>query len=178
MKTKALAILLMIFTFVGCKNEKKEEVKIIEEKSNSFTITLNATVIKDDSFHIYYNEDGSANFTEENSVWAEFKGSNSPQKITFKLPEDVYPNQLRIDFGVNKNQENIIFNNISFLYNDNNLDMNWEVFLSNFWPNELNTKIDRPAQTIIPIKSENYFGPSFYPTESLKTSLLNIGKKQ
>ena len=124
MKTnKILFITLLVITLVSCKNDGKSEStegsvsKIEEVKSNQLKITINALVLKDDSFQVYYKEtDDKTPFDEKKSKYAVFKGNSSPQDIVFALPEDELPSYFRFDFGINKEQSEIVINNIKIEY--------------------------------------------------------------
>ncbi|WP_264520036.1 hypothetical protein [Flavobacterium sp. N1994] len=176
MKSKLISILSLFIVLTSCKN--KEESQPVETPAkaveNKFTITLEAKVIKDDAFHIYYSEDGSQNFTEDKSVWVEFKGNPNPQKIKFELPENIYPTMLRLDLGTNKDQENIEFINLNLKYFNSTKDMKWGDFLTYFRPNELVTGLE--TNLIKPIKKDPYVGPSFFPMDAMKPMLENFGK--
>ena len=49
-------------------------------------------------------------------MWMAIKGSEAPQDIVFTLPKDVLPTQLRLDFGMTKDQAPIIINSFSMNY--------------------------------------------------------------
>ena len=61
MKKIALLSLVFVTTFVSCKNNEVSEKESVSTEGSAeakqdtvFTITLNATVLKDDSFQVYY----------------------------------------------------------------------------------------------------------------------------
>jgi hypothetical protein len=118
MKRKPIFTFLIILLIVSCKDlEQKTNDKIINENTQNFlSITLNAKVLKDDSFQVFYKYENEAPFLEENSKWVEFEGSVEPQQIVFNLPENEIPNFIRVDLGVNKNQSPIVFNSLKLNY--------------------------------------------------------------
>jgi hypothetical protein len=121
-------ILVSSLVFLGflnsCKNEENKsnesilEKEIETKKDSLFTIVLNATILKDDSFQIYYKSNNEEVFDEKNSLFTEFKGSDKPQDIVFKLPFGVIPDYIRMDFGTNKNQSEIKVNSFKMSYYD------------------------------------------------------------
>ena len=89
MKTRIiLSILLVTVFFAGCKKDNsvdslevvKPEVKAVD---NSFKVTLNVTVKKDDTFSLYYSEDGSTDFTKIPPLWMVVKGNPAQQNVVF-----------------------------------------------------------------------------------------------
>lgn len=181
MRTKFIASLLVASALFSCNNKETKPAEAQakkEEVSQDFKVTLDVNVSKDDSFHLYYTEDGSTNFTEESSVWAEFKAKpNSNQTIVFKLPENTIPTQMRLDFGVNKDQENIQINNFTMEYAGKSFNAAGMKFFNYFTPNLENTKVDKEKGLIIPVKGKDqYFGPSFYPMPDLAKEIAVLAK--
>jgi hypothetical protein len=117
MKITKVILIAMSVCFLGCKDQK-EEVKTEEAPvvANNVKVTLDVTIKKDDDLQIYYTETTSTDFNEKESLWQHVKGSESPQKIVFNIPEDVLPTMVRLDFGVSDNQEAVKFSGIEFEY--------------------------------------------------------------
>ena len=107
MKFKILFLVLFsAFATISCKNEtsdKNQQSQEVQAVPDAFRVTLDVVAKKNDDFCLLYTEDGSINFKD--GVWQAVKGSESSQKVVFTLPQDVKPTQLRIDFGMNKEQE-------------------------------------------------------------------------
>ena len=123
MKKIVLLSLIFVTSFISCKNNEASESDAVlandteEIKQDTlFTITLNATVLKDDSFQVYYKNDEMSNYEEVNSLFTEFKGSDKPQDIVFRLPDGVIPDYIRMDFGVNKDQTEVKINSFKMSY--------------------------------------------------------------
>jgi len=109
MSPKTLTFLLFTLTlFIGCKNDSTQNANKKSSDAN-FKITLNVIVKKDDNFSLFYNQDGSTDFSKIAPLWVGVKGKGTEQKVIFTLPKKVTPKQLRLDFGLAKNQENIFF---------------------------------------------------------------------
>lgn len=174
---------LLAITFTSCKNEKsgeKDPKKDVEQNSanNFFRVTLDVVAKKDDSFHVFYLEDQTSNFTEEKSMWSEFKGSEESQKLVFDLPKGKVPKQLRIDYGLNKEQGEVKINSIEISYKGKVKLIPGSEYFKYFRPNLENTIVDVGKQTVKAlVKSGDQFeGPSTYPLETLTAELQNLNK--
>ena len=177
MKIKIVTLLFLSLAILSCKNEevkKSEENQVSNQPigNDFFVVTLDLVAQKDDSFHVFFAEDGSINFTEENSVWFEFKGSPNSQKMVFNLPKERMPNQLRFDFGVNKEQGDVKINNIEITHKGKAFNISGSEFTKYFWPNEASTTIDAATQTLKPIKPG--VNTSLYPLETLRPELEKL----
>lgn len=172
MTNRILISLLLILTLSSCKNESKNEndspVKEKEaENKNSFTITINAIVKKDDSFQVFFKEqDDQKPFDEKNSVYAVFKGSDSPQDIVFNLPEDVVPNYVRFDYGINKKQSEIILNSFKISYFGKTFEIKNNELANFISFNEGTLKFNKEKGSITPfiLKDGSYDPMSFTST--------------
>ncbi len=122
MRTKFIAaIAFLALAFTGCKNDKTDSKEAAEEAAEekldeTFKVSVNVLVKKNDDFQLYYRESPSDSFSEEKSLWVSVKGSETAQTVNFELPEGVLPTFVRLDFGVNKQQEDIVLNEIDFEY--------------------------------------------------------------
>ena len=120
-------------------------------------------------------EENDKDFVEEKSVWVEFTGSETNQKIVFNLPENVYPNQLRIDFGIDNRQTEIKLNSILIEYFGKSKIFNGLDVFNYFRPNDISTAVDL---TNLTLKSKlEKVGPSFYPLDNkLNDELKKLAK--
>lgn len=181
MKTsKILIALLILFSIFSCKNEEKTtarpEVQIEAKNPNVFTVTLNATVLEDDSFQVYYKNDLELPFQEEKSLFVEFKGSGQPQDIVFNLPEDELPNYLRLDFGTNKKQKEITVNNFKIEVFGKTFEAKGKDFFNYFYTNEL-VKVDKEHSKVTTLTSkEGNYDPIFTSEEGLKNQIKLLSK--
>ncbi|HEX9981552.1 MAG TPA: hypothetical protein VGB50_13405 [Flavobacterium sp.] len=180
MKAKLTLFLLAILTLGSCKKEEKpvETEAKKEEVPAIFKVTVDANVKKDDAFHLYYSEDGTDNFSEESSVWVEFKEStDGSQSVVFNLPEAATPTNLRLDFGVNKEQEDILLKGIKMEYMGKTFQVSPANMLQYFRINELNTVYDAQTGIISPVKTQKaYTGPSFYALPALQDEINKLVK--
>lgn len=145
MKTKFIPLLILLLTtFVSCKleNEKATDNNVENVDANKkstgsgLKITFNAVVEKDDSFQIFFNEDGSEAFTGEQMVDIKIKGNKAPQDIEFLLPDEAYPLNLRFDIGSNKDLKEVKFNSFKVDYKGKSFGAEGGKFFKYFYPNE------------------------------------------
>jgi hypothetical protein len=183
MKTKnSILIFLLLIVLSSCKNDaKKEEVKAIIEKpaidKNIFTVTLTATVKKDDSFQLFFSYDDKTPFEDKKSQFIEFKGSETPQDIVFKLPENELPYFLRLDFGVNKEQSDILIDKFRIDYQGKSVEIKGSDFFTYFYGNELTSKIDTKIGKVSPfITKEGNYDPMCASAEGLRRQIEALYK--
>ena len=180
MRTKFfIAAVLLAGIFTSCKNEKSvDSLDVVKSEvvDNNFQVTLDVIVKKNDDFALFYSEDGTSNFTLA-PVWMGVKGSENVQKVVFALPENTIPTHLRIDFGINKDQEPMTIINYKMTYAGKTFETPGASFFKYFRPNEECTQIDKVKGLIIPVKKgEKYFGPSFYPEQLVCDEIVKLVK--
>lgn len=146
-------ICLSIFIF-SCENESA---------SNSLKMSLDAVIQKSDSIAIYYSTSNSVAFHKEASYWIKVKGSKKNQTINFTFPDTIQPKQIRIDFGRNKKQPEIILNEIAFYYKKEKITAKGEEVYFLFRVDESNTVIDKLVGSLKRKEPNQATGPSLYP---------------
>ncbi len=178
MKKKLAAFLLCSFVLISCKDSKMKD-EIQEAKSTEkefFEIYLDLIVKKDDNIHLYYTEDGSLNFTEENSIWKAVKGNDAVQDVYFNLPDNVTPTALRIDLGYGENvgQSPINISSIKITYFDQKVEMMGSDVFNYFYPTaESATRIEGTTQ-LKKLNESQVVGPILYPNENLILKLQQM----
>lgn len=165
-------LILSIVVLGSCKKEENKAVVSpadVEAIKNSFKVTLNATVTADDNFQMYFSQDDyEAPYQEENSVWVSIKASDKPQDIVFVLPEDVLPNYIRIDFGTNEKQKEIIIQNFKMNYFSKSFEAKGSLFYNYFIPNDCVSIVDKNKSIIQNVKStDGRYDPLFYSEKAL-----------
>lgn len=166
------ACIILSIVFSSCKkeeNKKEESPAETEAIKNSFKVTLTATVTVDDNFQLYYSQnDYEAPYQEDNSVWVAVKASDKPQDIVFVLPEDVLPNYIRIDFGTNEKQKEIIIQNFKMNYFSKSFEAKGSLFFNYFIPNDCITILEKNKSVVQNIKStDGRYDPLFYSEKAL-----------
>lgn len=172
-----IIIVALFLTLISCKDNQKGDV--IETKKNQYKITLNAIIKKDDTFQIYYKEsnDDNAPFEEKNSVRVDFKGSEIAQDIIFNLPEDVYPTYLRVDFGSNKDQSEIIVNQFKIDFLDKEFSINGKQFFDYFIAEKAFIKFDKETSKAIPfVTIEGNYDPMFFSEATFNEEMIKLSK--
>ena len=171
MKFKTLLFFVIPFLTVmfSCKNEKDiDSLEIVRPQivDDIFKVKLNVVVKKEDNFSLYFTTDGTTNFKAD-PLWLNIKGSSEVQEIMFSLGKGITPSQLRLDFGMNKDQEDIVFKSIVFEYNNKKRIIEGQE-LGNFFRAD-NNKCTFDSKTGV-IKANIVNGvkqfPSLYPHES------------
>ncbi|WP_123812054.1 hypothetical protein [Mangrovimonas sp. DI 80] len=169
-----MRLFFLIFCFVffySCKSEKKE-TKAIEAPNNSFVINdevegnlyfeiiLEVLVTKDDKFHLFYKDLNDTEYSSERVVERIVKGSENLQTIVFSIPEEVIPNGLRLDVGVNFSQEPIFLKNLKIRYDKKEFYFNDGKFEQLFRPNKF-ISYDSLDQIIFTQSIDGIYDPNF-----------------
>ena len=168
MKTNIFTVVILIATlFTGCKDNKSlDSLEVVNPEvkvDDTFKVTINALVKKNDSFSLYYSLDGTTDFKIE-PLWLEFKGSETAQDIVFELPNEVIPTQIRLDFGLSKDQEPIVINYFKMNYLNNEFKIPGNQFGMYFNPDPTKTIFDYNTATVTAVVKDGIRqSPSFYP---------------
>lgn len=151
---KIILLLLVVITF-SCKSEKKEKetTPIVEEieQKNAFTLSINAVVENDDSFILFYLEEGQTKINLKNSITANVLGSLDPQELNFKIKEEVLPTKLFLRFGNDQKFQKINFLTTYLSFGENSFSIENEKFFQFFNPNKF---IDYDRENFIAISNE------------------------
>ena len=170
---KILLASVMFLLLASCKNESKETEAKSEKLPETFNVAFNLIVKKDDTFQLYYTEDGTMNFGDALTVKSVIKGSDAPQEVLFKLPVDVLPTNIRLDFGDNKDQENIVINSMRLKYYDKVFEA--KNMKNLFYTVESQTKYDEATSTIILVKTPGQpYDPLMWSNEALGIELKKL----
>ena len=112
----SLLLCCMILFSMGCKQKTdKQPLETVEEKildssesEKFFSLTLKAVVKEEDVFSLFYIQFEGEAYSGEKIINTKVYPSDEMQEIKFELPEADYPYNIRLDFGSNPSQENII----------------------------------------------------------------------
>ena len=177
------SLVILLSVFVSCKEDTKQGIEdssvesIVEPKQDTvFTVTLNATVLKDDSFQIYFKSNDEDIYDEKNSIFTEMKGSEVPQDIVFRFPDGVFPDNIRLDFGTNKEQSEIKINSFKMSFYDKNFEITGSDFF-NYMLVESNTAaFDKDKATIKPKLIDDVYDPQSTSEKALYDQIQLIIK--
>lgn len=170
MNVKPLFFYLFLLLTFSCKNEKDiDSLEIVRPQltDNVFKVSLKVTVKKDDDFSLYFTTDGTTDFKAD-PIWMSVKGSSEEQKITFSLKKEIIPTQLRLDFGMKKDQEDIILKSVVLEYNGKKREIIGAELGTYFRADDNKCTFD-PATGIIKalVKDGVRQNPSLYPQEKV-----------
>ena len=174
-----LAFIIMSTIFIGCKDGKsadKQDAVTPKVEDNNFKITIESTVKKDDDFSLYYTDGSGPEFKEP--LWTGVKGSENEQKTTFVIPNQNFPSELRLDFGMKKNQEDIVLKGVVLEYNGKKREILGAELGTYFRADETKCTFD-PLTGIIKavIKNGERQNPSLYPQDKvLKAEIEKLAK--
>ena len=178
---KIILFAFSLLSLVSCKNDDK---KLQESKENVaekvmdtvFTITLNATVKKDDSFQLYYRKQTETTYEETSSFFVEFKGSDKPQDIVFRLPDGVIPDNIRLDFGTNKEQSEIKINSFKMSYFGKTFETNGSDFFNYLLVETKTATFDKDKATLKPLLVNGTYDPQATSEKALFEQIQKIIK--
>jgi hypothetical protein len=173
---KILFISALSFLVISCGDRtEKDSEKITEEKSTTFDVTVEIKIKKDDDLILYYKDGSNEWIVEEKAVWNSVKGSNDFQKVMFKLPEDVVPNDFRFDIGRNefKDQDPVEIRSFTISYYDNSFVVTQDMFNTFFKPNQY-IKYDESAKQFSLNKVEGNYDPYFETAPEMYPQISKI----
>jgi hypothetical protein len=153
-KVYSFFCLILLISFSSCKKDKKSE---------TFSIEISLVMKYSDSIHIYYSKTESIEFNETMSFWKKIQGSKKNQILTINFPDTIQPNQLRLDFGRNYKQQEIILNEITLLYKQKVFSAKGKEIYNLFRVDNSNTRIDKLTGSLIRKDQNQVNGPSIYP---------------
>lgn len=174
---------VLALIFQSCKNDAKK-TDIVEEQvelKETFDVSFNLNISKDDTFQLYYTEDNSLNFGDDRSVKSIIKGNEQNQDILFKLPADVLPTQIRLDFGNNNEQGDIVINSMKLKYLDNDFSVSFgsgkESVTHYFYLLDQQIKYDDTNSTIKLLKpKDQIYDPLMWSNQLLSDEMVKLYK--
>ena len=181
MKPKVIfTVFLSMFILLSCKDkeaqiENNDVVPVEVVQKNSVSVTLSAVVKKDDVFQVFYKNEESEAFVEAKSISVDLKGNDNEQNIVFNLPEDEYPNYIRLDFGVNKEQEPIEIKNLTFNFYEKSFQIKGADFSNYFYSNDFIEIKDKTTGIIKPIVAKDgSYDPMSASADGLRKQLEEL----
>jgi hypothetical protein len=151
---KCIVVLWLLFLLTACKKPRKD---------SDFNINMDLVLKQNDSIHTYYTTDGSIDFNETQSFWTKIKGSSNNQRVHIDFPDDIVPNQIRIDLGNNILQEVVVLNKLEFLYKSQSFTLKGKEIYRYMRVNESSTILDKNLGLLQRKNKKIKAGPSLYP---------------
>ncbi|WP_115460776.1 hypothetical protein [Winogradskyella aurantiaca] len=166
---KKVLLIYLVVLLISCKNEKdksnsqvkESSTSLIEQTNNYFQILINVRVPKDDTFEIYYYETGSSTFHSKDFVSKKILGNEYDQDILFDLPENMYPERLRLDLGKNVNQDPIKLNSVTLIWNDKKYEFSKEELKNDLRPSKF-VIFDKERLIVKTVEVNGRYDPYFY----------------
>lgn len=183
MKIRALIGLLAISIAFSCQNKKDgNNLPEAPEAPHIFKVEMDVKAETADDYALYYTHDNSTNFSENEVIWRGVKGGMQAEKISFDLPEDLLPTNIRVDFGIKKDAKDVTLEKFKISYMDKAIEAKGSEFLYYFAPNEKVDAVPDMAKGTITFRkkaefpTETYF---YYPNKALNDTIrvLTTGKK-
>lgn len=179
MKIIFKSVFLLSFALLACKKEAEED-SLKEEKVQaelpSFLVDLDLVIKKDDTLQLFYTESGENTFVGSKRVRAAVKGNEAEQTISFKLPGDVLPTRLRIDFGENAKQEPIEVKKFKMSYLDKDFEIKDTMFYQFFFPNNQIEWNRKNAILKVVKQGDEKYDPQFISREIMEMKLEKMAQ--
>lgn len=180
MRSKISILLLLILGItVSCKNDKQAEGAAAEGATEAvnpnFNVELTMFASKTEDLGMYFTEDGTVDFNNENVCWSAVDGQKQDAKVKFEITEGRVPTHIRLDLGLKKQEDSLVIKNVKINYHDKSLDIKGSEFFNYFNRDELfKTRVDSVNGTFVVYKTAPEFKtPFFYPNDAL---LKKIGE--
>lgn len=140
LKTKISLVVIVLLTLFGCKqgsrNNGSNKKTTLNNEENHLMVVLEVKVKEDDVFEIYYYESGEKTFSPHKFVDTKISGKESIQQVSFDLPQGIVPERLRLDFGKNSNQKEMMFLGAKLVYGDKEYRFSQEEITDQFKPSK------------------------------------------
>ena len=161
---KIVSFIAVLLLFFNCKNNKN---------TNQLVLNIDAVIQKTDSINVYYTESKSINFTDSQSYWTKLTGNKKNQKIQIVFPDSILPKQIRLDFGRNLSQNDVVLNKMDFTYKNKSFSVKGKEIFYIFRVDENNSVLDKLNGSIKRKNSKQINGPSLYPKGDKLFNRLN-----
>lgn len=146
-----------------------------KNSNTNVKIVLDVIVPMDDKFQIFYKQDGTNNFNEEESEKAIIKGSNISQLISFYFPNNVKITNLRIDPGENPNQGEIKINSIEIIKKEKKIKIQNKELLDFFTlVNDLKFNTSKGTINHVSLKKNGLIDPMIISNDKIIKQLKKV----
>ena len=161
---KILSLVTVLLLFLNCENNNN---------TNQLVVDIDAVIQKTDSINVYYTKTKDINFSDEQSFWIQVKGNKKNQNIQIIFPDSTFPKQIRLDFGRNISQKDVVLNKMDFAYKNKNFSVKGKEIFYIFRVDENNTVVDKLNGSIKRKDPKQVNGPSLYPKGDKLFNRLN-----
>ena len=161
---KKTCFVTVILLFFNCENNNS---------TNQLVLNIDAVIQKTDSINVYYTKTKDINFTDKQSFWIKVAGNKKNQNIQIIFPDSIQPKQIRLDFGRNISQSDVVLNKMDFAYKNKNFSVKGKEIFYIFRVDENNTTVDKLYGSIKRKNPKQENGPSLYPKGDKLFNRLN-----
>ncbi len=158
---KNILLITLLILLASCGKEKRKEIEEINEKENKLKVVINAKVLENDVFEVYFYESGDETFNSKDYVFTKVEGMGENQNIVFNIPDNIYPERLRLDFGKIKTQKPIELNTIKLVFNSKEYIFDKEEIINEFKPSRF-IDFDKESFVIKTKEIKGRYDPYFY----------------
>jgi len=179
MRSIFLTLSVLVFTMISCKNDNSSDSqKETAVVNKPFTVTVNLVAEQDDTFQVYFNEDGKEAYEPANAVTISFTGSKNAQDVLFPFSNEVSPMALRLDIGANQELKKVKINSIKIEFRDKIIDIKG-ADLSKFFVANPQVKFDSSTSTAnIEVEDGVFYDPFFLPSPELLKQIETLYAKK
>lgn len=159
-------LLILTFALICCKQNKRnykqnKDEFLVKNENQRLKVLINAKVLINDYFEVYYYEPGLDTFSSNDYILTEVIGNEDSQDISFILPKDIFPERLRLDFGKTSEQKEIQLNSIKLIFGDKTYEFSQDEIINQFKASKF-IDFDVESFTIETREIENRYDPYFY----------------
>ena len=161
---KRISFVAVLLLFFNCENNNN---------TNQLVVNIDAVIQQSDSINVYYTKSKDINFTDTQSFWTKITGNKKNQNIQIVFPDSIQPKQIRLDFGRNISQKDIVLNKMDFAYKNKRFSVKGKEIFYIFRVDENNTIADKLNGSIKRKAANQINGPSLYPKGDKLFNRLN-----
>jgi hypothetical protein len=161
---KILSLVTVLLLFFNCENNNS---------TNQLVLNIDAVIQKTDSINVYYTKTKDIDFTDKQSFWIKVAGNKKNQNIQIIFPDSILPKQIRLDFGRNISQNDVVLNKFDFTYKNKNFSVKGKEIFYIFREDQNNTIVDKSIGSINRKNPKQINGASLYPKGDKLFSRLN-----
>lgn len=132
-------------------------------QTNNLFLNIDMIVKQNDSINVYYTQNEEIDFIDKQSFWTNVEGNSKNQTVKIAFPDTVIPKQIRIDFGNNLNQPEIVLNKMDFYFKKEHFSLKGKEIYYYFRIDGSVTELDLEMGTLKRKDSLQTRGPSLYP---------------
>lgn len=167
-----IMLLVLFMLMLGCaertkKNTRSDTSDILDERITVsdqdgdlfYRVVFEAVVFENDIFHLFYTSNGEE-YSSERVVETSVKGSTLPQKISFDLPEEAIPSEIRLDVGTNYYQKPIKYGTLAITFDRRTFSFDAVEFAQSFRSNKF-VSFDPHTSVITTTPVDGMYDPHF-----------------